>query len=121
MLYCYEDDNIVYKTRVSTGARWGWKTETRYRKEYHVLSKDPAARYARSIKRGKNGYDVATPWKIVLCNEPKHLVRIHEFKSVPRSPASHGCIRVPSKKGKWIYKWVDIGTPVYFSITATDS
>lgn len=116
ILVCYEGDKEVYRTRCSTGRLWGYKGKTKYRSVYHVLSKDPRGAKARSVKRGKGGYNASTPWKIRLCDEPKHLVRIHDFISVPKRPASHGCVRVPKGKGKWIYDWVNVGTPVYFTL-----
>jgi lipoprotein-anchoring transpeptidase ErfK/SrfK len=40
---------------------------------------------------------------------------IHGYSSVPRSPASHGCIRLPLTNGnpaRRFYEWVEPGTPV---------
>lgn len=45
-------------------------------------------------------------------------VLIHGSKSVPRSPASHGCIRVPltgRNPARWFYEWISIGTPIQIS------
>ena len=116
VLVCYEGDQEVYRTRISSGKNWGYIGKTKYRKVYSVLGKDPAGKKARSIKRGKGGYNASTPWKIRLCDEPGHLVRIHDFNSVPKRPASHGCIRVPAGKCKWIYMWVNVGMPIYFTL-----
>lgn len=54
-------------------------------------------------------YDNAPmPWSVQVNGN----VFIHGFKSVPKHPASHGCIRVPVRAAHWFYSWVDIGTPV---------
>lgn len=42
-------------------------------------------------------------------------VFIHGYHSVPRRPASHGCIRMPLKgrnAARYFFGWVDLGTPV---------
>jgi peptidoglycan hydrolase-like protein with peptidoglycan-binding domain len=38
---------------------------------------------------------------------------IHGYKSVPNYPASHGCLRVPIPNALSIYKWIDIGDPIF--------
>jgi len=37
----------------------------------------------------------------------------HGYHSVPNYPASHGCLRNPIPDSKHIYKWIDIGDPIY--------
>lgn len=37
----------------------------------------------------------------------------HGYHSVPDYPASHGCLRNPIPDSKHIYKWIDIGDPIY--------
>jgi hypothetical protein len=38
---------------------------------------------------------------------------IHGYPSVPNYPASHGCLRVPIPNAASIFKWIDIGDPIY--------
>jgi hypothetical protein len=38
---------------------------------------------------------------------------IHGYESVPTYPASHGCIRVPIPNALSIFKWIDLGDPIY--------
>src|SRR5436190_377494 len=40
-------------------------------------------------------------------------IAIHGAPSVPASPASHGCVRIPMSASLWFYKTVASGTPVY--------
>ena len=37
----------------------------------------------------------------------------HGYRSVPNYPASHGCLRNPIPDSRHIYKWIDIGDPIY--------
>jgi len=40
---------------------------------------------------------------------------IHGYKSVPRVPSSHGCVRMPltgKNAARYFFDWVNIGTPV---------
>ncbi len=38
---------------------------------------------------------------------------IHGSPSIPPSPASHGCVRVPIHSSRWIYDHVPNGTPIH--------
>ena len=38
---------------------------------------------------------------------------VHGFHSVPRYPASHGCIRVPIPDARFVYDWVRLGMSIY--------
>src|SRR6478609_5261978 len=39
-------------------------------------------------------------------------IALHESNSVPRYPASHGCVRLPSAFAKELYKMTAMGVPV---------
>jgi lipoprotein-anchoring transpeptidase ErfK/SrfK len=100
MLRAYEDDRLVFETRISTG-QWdrstpngqftaGWKHRMHYSKLYH---------------------NAPMPYSVQVSGN----VFIHGFSSVPRRPASHGCIRLPLSGGnpaKRFYEWVETGTPI---------
>jgi lipoprotein-anchoring transpeptidase ErfK/SrfK len=52
------------------------------------------------------------PWSVQITGN----IFVHGFTSVPRAPASHGCIRLPLDEGnpaKLFFDWVDRGTPVH--------
>jgi L,D-transpeptidase catalytic domain/Putative peptidoglycan binding domain len=38
---------------------------------------------------------------------------IHGYASVPKYPASHGCLRVPIPNALSIFNWIDIGDPIF--------
>ena len=40
-------------------------------------------------------------------------IAIHGSPSIPATPASHGCVRVPMWESGWVYNTVAIGDPVY--------
>lgn len=40
-------------------------------------------------------------------------VAIHGSESVPATPASHGCVRIPMGTAEWFPSRVPVGTPVY--------
>lgn len=40
-------------------------------------------------------------------------IAIHGFPSVPPTPASHGCVRIPMGAAEWFHLLVPDGTPVY--------
>jgi lipoprotein-anchoring transpeptidase ErfK/SrfK len=55
--------------------------------------------------------DAPMPWSVQVDGN----VFIHGFTSVPRRPASHGCIRMPMTGGnpaRWFYQWIDRGVPI---------
>jgi len=40
-------------------------------------------------------------------------IAIHGEPSVPATPASHGCVRIPMNDAIWMYNSLALGTPVY--------
>jgi lipoprotein-anchoring transpeptidase ErfK/SrfK len=40
-------------------------------------------------------------------------IAIHGEPSVPSTPASHGCVRIPMNDSTWMYNGLALGTPVY--------
>ena len=40
-------------------------------------------------------------------------IATHEYFYVPEYPASHGCVRLPAGDAERVYRFVDVGTPVY--------
>jgi hypothetical protein len=46
-------------------------------------------------------------------------IAIHGSQSVPASPASHGCVRIPMAAAEWFPRRVTLGTPVYVAGNGT--
>ncbi len=99
-LRAYEGDLLVLETHVSTG-----------RKGHGTPSGDFAAARKERMHYSHIYDDSPMPWAVQVDGN----VFIHGFTSVPKYPASHGCIRVPlrgNNPARWFYHWVEIGTPV---------
>jgi hypothetical protein len=100
-MLAYQGDTVVLDTPVSTG-RPGHNTPNG---SFHLGPTKELMHYSHL-------YDDAP---MPFCVQVDGNVFIHGFTSVPKYPASHGCIRVPLTHGnpaKWFYNWVDLGTPV---------
>lgn len=100
LLRAYEDDKLVFQTNVSTG-KWDRSTPNG---KFSALSKQ-RMHYSKLFKNAPMPYSVE-----VVGN-----VFIHGFSSVPKRPASHGCIRLPltgANPAKQFFEWVEIGTPI---------
>jgi lipoprotein-anchoring transpeptidase ErfK/SrfK len=99
-LRAYDGDKLYLETRVSTG-KWDRST--------------PNGQFQAGDKfrmhRSRLFNDAPMPFSVEVTGN----VFIHGFSSVPRWPASHGCIRVPLGDGnpaKQFYDWVETGTPI---------
>ncbi len=103
VLRAYEGDRLVLESRISAGKwdrstpngqfRAGPKHRMHYSKLYH---------------------NAPMPYSVEVVGN----IFIHGFSSVPRRPASHGCIRLPldgDNPAKRFYEWVERGTPIAIS------
>jgi lipoprotein-anchoring transpeptidase ErfK/SrfK len=96
--YLYRGDRLIAAASISTGVE-GRNTPTGI---FAVLDKRP---FYRSKK-----YDNAPmPW---MQRIDQYGIALHAGYN-PGTPASHGCIRLPSAFAKRLYSVTDIGTPVY--------
>lgn len=97
----YQGDRLIVETRVSTG-----------RRGYTTPDGTWAAGPEKSRMRYSRKYDNSPmPWSIQITGG----YFMHGYTSVPRRPASHGCVRLPLwgiNFAKWIWHWVDLGTPI---------
>lgn len=99
-LMAFQGPYLVMTTNVSTGRR-GYGT--------------PPGKYKAQSKarhRVSRTYDNAPmPYSVQL----KGGYFIHGSGSVPRRPASHGCVRMPltgANPARMFFNWVEIGTPI---------
>jgi lipoprotein-anchoring transpeptidase ErfK/SrfK len=101
MLRAWQGPYLVLENPVSTGKRGhatptgSFKAQSRERMRYSRLYNNSPMPFSVQI----NGH-----------------VFIHGYKSVPRYPASHGCVRMPlwgENAAKSFFEWVDIGTPIH--------
>ncbi|WP_395138211.1 L,D-transpeptidase family protein [Armatimonas sp.] len=100
-LRAWQGDTLLLETAVSTG-RSGSRTPT---------GEFTAGPYKSRMHYSGLYNDAPMPYSVQVNGN----VFIHGFGSVPRYPASHGCIRVPLNAGnpaRWFYEWVDRRTPI---------
>lgn len=100
-LRCYQGDRVVIETRVSTGRR-GFTTPN------GTWTAGPEKARLRFSKKYENA---PMPWAVQINGG----YFMHGYTSVPRRPASHGCVRLPLwgiNPAKWIWHWIDLGTPI---------
>ena len=100
-LRAWQGEELVMVTPISSGKR-GHSTPTGHFK----------AGPAKARMHYSRLYDNSPmPWSVQINGN----IFIHGYRSVPRHPASHGCIRMPlwgRNAAQWFWHWVDLGTPV---------
>lgn len=100
ILSAYEGERLVLQTHISTG-KWDKSTP----------NGQFAAGEKERLHNSKLFHNAPMPYSVEVVGD----VFIHGFTSVPRSPASHGCIRLPlsgDNPAKRFYEWVEQGTPI---------
>ena len=96
----WQGERLVLDTRISSGRR----------------GSTPAGEFIAGPFRSRMHYssryqNAPMPWSVQINGH----IFVHGFSSVPRYPASHGCIRLPLDEGnpaRFFYEWVQNGTPV---------
>lgn len=112
-LVAYQDGQEVFREQISSGRRWHNKHWMRYKSVYYVFKIEGAN--ARSIKHGKHGYNVNTPYKIYLTsvkNSKRQIghVNIHGTRyKWSKVPSSRGCFREKIPPAKIVKKLAFIG------------
>lgn len=102
LAYAYEDGDLVFEGRISSGMI-GRDTPVG---EYRILEKK---RYHRSNLWPKPNGGAKMNYMLRLTNTG---IAMH-LGYVPNRPASHGCIRMQSDFAQRMYRWAEVGTPVY--------
>jgi lipoprotein-anchoring transpeptidase ErfK/SrfK len=71
----------------------------------------PAGRYEIFRKRRRA---VSIPYEVRLPYASYFVggIGVHQARSVPVEPASHGCVRVTRHDAKWLYRRTPVGMPV---------
>jgi len=100
--YAYEDGYIVFEGRISSGKR-GRETPNG---EFRILEKK---RYHRSNLWPKPNGGAKMNYMLRLTNTG---IAMH-LGYVPGYPASHGCIRMKNGFAQRMFRWAEVGVPVY--------
>ncbi len=108
---CYENDQVVFQTTVSTGLNYEppgevpWKTP---KGDYTVQSKMPSKHMGNGNLTGNvEDYELpGVPWTSFFVPETGvafHGTYWHDDFGVPRS---HGCVNMRTEDAKWLFRWV---------------
>ena len=103
VLRAYEDERLVFQSRISTG-----KSDRSTPNGRFTVGVKYRMHYSRRYRNAPMPFSV----------QVKGHIFIHGFKEVPARPASHGCIRLPldgENPAKWFFDWVQPGTPIEVS------
>ncbi|HWC10627.1 MAG TPA: L,D-transpeptidase family protein [Acidimicrobiales bacterium] len=106
VLFLYEGGNLSTILTVSSGSGARFCSEGWCRRAVTNPGSFAVYRQARGWEKGPLGS---------LYN-PQYFdggIAIHGATSVPPTPASHGCIRIPMAAAEWFPSRVGMGTPVY--------
>lgn len=99
-LQAWQGNRLVLQSRISSGR--GGRTPTGNFK---------AGPYKARMHHSSLYDNAPMPWSVQIHGN----IFIHGFASVPKYPASQGCIRLPLSEGnpaRLFYHWVETGTPV---------
>jgi len=107
--YAYEDGDIVFEGRISSG-KIGRETPNG---EFRVLEKK---RYHRSNLWPKPNGGAKMNYMLRLTNTG---IAMH-LGYVPKRPVSHGCIRMQNGFAQRMFRWAEVGTPVYVEGSAQE-
>lgn len=110
-LMLYEGDQLSRILPVSTGSNARFCSEGWCRRAVTPGGSFTVGRRARGWENGPLG-DLYNPLYF------NGGIAIHGSPSVPASPASHGCVRIPMNAAEWFPDRVPSGTPVYVIASA---
>jgi len=105
-LMLYEGDQLARILPVSTGSNQRFCSEGYCRRAVTPGGSFAVGRRARGWEKGPLG----SLYNPLYFNGG---IAIHGAQSVPGSPASHGCVRIPMNAAEWFPGRVASGTPVY--------
>lgn len=97
LLRAYEGNRLVFQSRVSTGKPGKRTPSGTFR-----------ARGKERMHYSRRYHNAPMPYSVHLGG---HYF-IHGFSSVPRYPASRGCIRLPVGAARQFFGWINPGTPI---------
>jgi len=100
--YAYDDGSLVMEGKISSG-KIGRETPVG---DYVILEKK---RHHRSNLWPKPNGGARMDYMMRLTNDG---IAMH-LGYVPNYPASHGCIRLQNGFAQRLFKWAEVGTPVY--------
>ncbi|HRJ27796.1 MAG TPA: L,D-transpeptidase [Fimbriimonadaceae bacterium] len=104
MLRAFEGEELIFEFPCSTGKNNGTPAG-----DFRIREK---ARYNRALPEYGS---VPIPFSLrldVVVQGRRKRIAIHAHSSVPRRPASHGCIRLSHANAQKLFNWARVGTTV---------
>jgi lipoprotein-anchoring transpeptidase ErfK/SrfK len=105
VLTAYEDDEIVFQTKISSGIPYG-ETDTP-RGKFFIDPKTPTKHMGNgNLFADADDYELpGVPWTsfFTAAGHAFHGTYWHENFG---SPMSHGCINMRTSEAKWLFRWV---------------
>lgn len=120
LLTAYQDENMVYTSRISSGVRFHEGGFATPKGNYHITRKRPCRHMAAAPSEFGSGFDLpGVPWVSYFTSDgiALHGAYWHNDFGVPYS---HGCINMTPNSAKWIYRWSTPSVPpdrYYFAET----
>lgn len=106
VLYLYENDALTKILPVSTG-----NGERFCSGGYCRRAITPEGAF--KIREQRTGWETSPLGRLYNSQYFHGGYAIHGSNSVPATPASHGCVRIPMSAAEWFPDHVSVGTPVY--------
>ena len=106
VLFLYEGGQLVRTLAISSGGGYRYCVDGRCSK---AVTPGGSFRIGTKIK-GPHKSPLGMLYNPLFFNGG---IAIHGEPSVPATPASHGCVRIPMSASLWFYNEVPRGTPVY--------
>jgi lipoprotein-anchoring transpeptidase ErfK/SrfK len=111
MVLAYENNNLVYATRASTGGRLRSGTYTTPDGEYKTFHKRPT-RHMAAGDIAASGFDLpGVPWVLYITQSGISFHGTYWHNDYGR-PRSHGCINLTPQAAKWLFRWTTPTVPV---------
>lgn len=110
-LTAYEDDRIVYMSRISSGIHLREGGFATPKGNYHITRKRPCRHMANPANDYGSGFDLpGVPWVSYFTSNgvALHGAYWHNDFGVPYS---HGCVNMTPQSAKWIYRWTTPTVP----------
>lgn len=110
LVHCYERERLVFTSRISTGEELSEGDHETEKGDFITFRKRPSRHM--SIGRRAGGFDLpGVPWVIYITEKgiSFHGTYWHNDFGVPRS---HGCINMPTRAAKWLFRWTQPIVPL---------
>jgi len=104
MVLAYENNSIIYATRVSTGGKLQSGRYTTPDGDFITFHKRPT-RHMATGDIASNGFDLpGVPWVLYITKSGISFHGTYWHNDYGR-PRSHGCINLSPQAAKWLFRW----------------